>query len=215
MRIEEKYQYKLLVEGNDDQHVVWALCQYHNIHENFDVIDCNSITQLFGQLSARLKYPENNTRIGIVIDADTDIRSRFDSFISIVKNSGKYGCDDITLKQDGLILHPTDNNYPIIGLWCMPDNSLNGMLEDFVIQMAHDTDKVLMEKAEATLSEIEAENLQKYKPVHRAKAKIHTYLAWQDMPGRPLGQAITAQTLNADSENAVRFINWMRELYQE
>lgn len=28
----------LLVEGKNDQHVVWALCQRHNVSETFDVL---------------------------------------------------------------------------------------------------------------------------------------------------------------------------------
>ena len=40
MKIKEKYTQKLLVEGNDDQHVIWALCEKFNIPEVFDVIDC-------------------------------------------------------------------------------------------------------------------------------------------------------------------------------
>lgn len=31
----ENYTKKLLVEGNDDQHVIWALCEKFNIPETF------------------------------------------------------------------------------------------------------------------------------------------------------------------------------------
>lgn len=44
MKIKEKYpRQKLLVEGNDDQHVVWALCEKYQITENFDVIDSRGV----------------------------------------------------------------------------------------------------------------------------------------------------------------------------
>ena len=54
---------------------------------------------------------------------------------------------------------------------------------------------------------------QRYKQVHRSKAKIHTFLAWQDEPGKPIGQAITARILNPDAEEAKAFIGWLNKLY--
>ena len=50
MRIKEKFNKKLLVEGNDDQHVIWALCAQFKIIETFDVIDCEGIDKLLEQI---------------------------------------------------------------------------------------------------------------------------------------------------------------------
>lgn len=38
MKMREQYKRKLLVEGKDDQHVVWSLCQYHEIDDSFDLM---------------------------------------------------------------------------------------------------------------------------------------------------------------------------------
>lgn len=212
MRIQESHTYKLLVEGNDDQHVVWALCKKHNVPETFDVIDCESVEKVLKSLGFRLKLADINSRIGIVMDADTSLKSRWDSFVSILKRTGKYDCDALTLPQDGLVLEPTDNTYPKVGIWLMPDNNQNGMLEDFMLALAK-PDDVLMKKSEDVLTDLETEGIQRYKPAHRSKAKIHTYLAWQDIPGRPMGQAITANILNSDSDMAVKFADWLKELF--
>lgn len=88
------------------------------------------------------------------------------------------------------------------------------MLEDFALSMIPAEDP-LIQKAEAVLSELEAEKVQRYKPVHRSKAKIHTFLAWQDEPGKPMGQAITAHILNPEAEQAKTFIGWLNRLYSE
>jgi len=212
MKKQESHSYKLLVEGNDDQHVVWALCEKHNVPKSFDVIDCGSIDNVLKEFKLRLKLADINSRIGIVVDADVNLKSRWDSVVAILKNMGKYECDNIVLPQDGLILEPTDSCYPKVGVWLMPNNNQNGMLEDFVVALAT-PDDVLMKKSEDVLTELEAEGIQKYKPVHRSKAKIHTYLAWQDVPGRPMGQAITANILNSDSELAMKFANWLKEMF--
>lgn len=37
---------KLLVEGNDDKHVVLALCEKFDIPENFEIIDCKGISNI-------------------------------------------------------------------------------------------------------------------------------------------------------------------------
>lgn len=212
MKKQESHSYKLLVEGNDDQHVVWALCEKHNVPKSFDVIDCGSIDNVLKEFKLRLKLADINSRIGIVVDADVNLKSRWDSVVAILKNMGKYECDNIVLPQDGLILEPTDSCYPKVGVWLMPNNNQNGMLEDFVVALAT-PDDVLMKKSEDVLTKLEVEGIQKYKPVHRSKAKIHTYLAWQDVPGRPMGLAITANILNSDSELAMKFANWLKEMF--
>lgn len=89
MKIKESHTYKLLVEGNDDQHVVWALCEKHNIPESFDVIDCESVENVLKAFEVRLKIADNNQRIGIVVDADINLKSRWDSIVSVLKKTGK------------------------------------------------------------------------------------------------------------------------------
>ena len=212
MKIKESHTYKLLVEGNDDQHVVWALCEKHHVPESFDVVDCESVDNVLKAFELRLKLVDHNQRIGVVVDADVNLKSRWESIVSILKKTGKYDCCNIDLPQDGLLLDSTDNTYPKVGIWLMPDNNQNGMLEDFMAALAT-SDDTLMKKSEDVLTKLEEEGIQKYKPVHRSKAKIHTYLAWQDVPGRPMGQAITANILNSDSDVAIRFANWLKEMF--
>jgi hypothetical protein len=46
------------------------------------------------------------------------------------------------------------------------------------------------------------------------KAHVHTWLAWQEEPGTPMGLAITKKYLkNVHSEPCLRFISWIRRLY--
>lgn len=212
MKIPEIHPYKLLVEGNDDQHVVWALCEKHSVPETFDVVDSESAEKLLKSFEVRLRLADNNRRIGVVMDADANLKNRWDSFVSILKRTEKYDCDALTLPHNGLVLEPIDNSYPKVGIWLMPDNNQNGMLEDFMVALATPGDE-LIQKSEDVLTELETEGVQKYKPTHRSKAKIHTYLAWQDVPGRPMGQAITANILNSNSDIPMRFVKWLREMF--
>lgn len=212
MKIEEKHPCKLLVEGNDDQHSVWAICEQQSIPETFDVVDCNSVEKAFKQLESRLMYPENNQIIGIIVDADDSPSGRFASFCQILNKTGKYDCSGLTLTEEGLVISSKDDCFPKVGLWIMPDNNTEGMLEDFAILLAGSGNS-LMENAEKALEVLEKESIQKYKPVYRSKAKIHTFLAWQEAPGMPIGQAITSRVLNSDSQMATLFIRWIKTLF--
>ncbi|MDR3198924.1 MAG: hypothetical protein LBU34_13750 [Planctomycetaceae bacterium] len=207
MQIKEQFHKKLFVEGNDDQHVIWALCQQFRIKESFDVIDCGGFTKLFEQIPVRLKQSDVET-IGIIIDADIDINTRWQS----IKNSEVLRSFEIPdqLPENGLIRNNTEGIK--FGVWIMPNNKTNGMLEDFIAFLVPEKDQ-LLPIVDNILDDIEKRDLQKYSIIHKAKAKIHTWLAWQEDPGTPLGQSITKKYLSTDKETCLRLINWLRELF--
>ena len=96
----------------------------------------------------------------------------------------------------------------------MPDNNNNGMIEDFIRFLIPDDDK-LSNKATKILDEIENEKSNKYNLIHKPKAFIHTWLAWQESPGTPLGKAITTRYLTIENrEIADKFIEWVSKLYR-
>lgn len=202
----------LLVEGKDDQHVIWSLLKYYQVPELFVVKDCDGIENLLRDVSLRLTNPTMYNYIGVVMDADVNIKGRYDAFRSILERTGMYDFSQISLSETGTLIKPTEENYPVFGLWLMPNNRSNGMLEDFVMTLA-DEDDVLMSESDAVLSSLEKRSLNRYTPVHRSKAKIHTYLAWQEEPGKPMGQAITAKVLHAESESANVFVDWIKRLF--
>lgn len=45
------------------------------------------------------------------------------------------------------------------------------------------------------------------------KANIHTWLSWQEEPGKPMGQAITKRYLDTSAPHAQQLIDWMRRLF--
>ena len=202
----------LLVEGNNDFHVVCALCQHHNVKENFDVIPDKGIDTAVRNFEVALKNPSAYRRIGVVVDADNNTDGRWRQLLSILRNTGKYDCDSLELPASGMILKPKEDFDSTVGIWIMPNNVNKGMIEDFALSMIDENDK-LLEKAESTLCELEKDGLQKYKDAHRSKAKIHTYLAWQDEPGKPIGQAITANVLKPENETAKKFVKWLEQLF--
>ncbi|MDH5681605.1 MAG: hypothetical protein OEZ36_08460, partial [Spirochaetota bacterium] len=113
--------------------------------------------------------------------------------------------------ETGSIIDSYDDK-PRIGIWLMPNNQDAGMLEDFLIQLVpEDKIQVARDAVEMAISK----KVHGFKDVHRSKADIHTYLAWQDEPGSPLGQAITAYSLDPKQEIAQEFVAWLKRLFQE
>jgi len=50
---------------------------------------------------------------------------------------------------------------------------------------------------------------------HHSKAVVHTFLAWQDEPGMPLGQAITAKALDGNKPLAHNFSEFLKNLFKK
>ncbi len=68
---------KLVVEGPDDQHVIWALCQQHSVAETFSVETTKSgVEALLESIKVRLMEPGLRT-LGLVLDADENLERRW------------------------------------------------------------------------------------------------------------------------------------------
>ena len=58
-----------------------------------------------------------------------------------------------------------------------------------------------------------AEIDRRFPPVDRLKAILHTWLAWQQEPGRPYGTAVGARFFRHDSPAALAFLAWFKRLF--
>lgn len=208
MIVKEEFNQKLLVEGNDDQHVIWALCEKYHIRETFDVIDCSGIDKLIEQIPVRFKSSGIKT-VGVIVDADVNLVKRWSTLKEELSNEGFNVPENIP--QEGLIMH---NDLYKTGVWIMPDNRQNGMLEDFISFLIPHDDR-LLPIADSIIKKIETDKINKYKMIHHSKAFVHTWLAWQEDPGTPLGTAITKRYLTTDEATCKRLIEWMNNLFSE
>jgi hypothetical protein len=206
---QENFDNKLLVEGNDDQHVVWAICKQFQIKQTFDVIDLEGIDNLMEDLLVRPKQADIS-RLDIVLDADTDSRGRWQQVQDKLTKFG-YQLPDSPNSLGTIV---AAKEMPQVGVWLMPNNQDPGMIEDFIRFLVPAGDERLA-LAEETIDALEARSLQQYIPNHRAKALIHTWLAWQKNPGTPLGQAITKRYLTTDTALCQQFATWLNRLFNE
>ena len=73
---------------------------------------------------------------------------------------------------------------------------------------------MLLPIALSTLEDIETKKLCKYSQIHKSKALIHSWLAWQEDPGTPMGLSITKKYLSTEFEECAFLINWIKELFK-
>jgi hypothetical protein len=197
----------LFVEGTDDQHVIWALLKHNEVPAAFSVEQKGGVEKLLAVLPVQLKG-SGVKAVGVVIDADTNLSARWGSIQAILQAMGYHSVPPAPAEA-GTILSEAD--LPKFGVWLMPDNVLTGMLEDFVAKLVPSGDAGFAH-AQTVLTSLPA-GVQKFAPVHFAKAHIHTWLAWQSDPGTPMGLALTKKYLDAGSPDAAAFLRWLKDLF--
>jgi len=199
----------LLTEGVNDCHVILALCKHYNVPKTFGFYECGSDQLALKRLTGLLATPDNIDTIGLVIDADNpNLAAKWQAVKDRLQKSGITSFPEEP-EASGTII-PANNECPRVGIWLMPDNQLDGMLEDFCSQIAPPSGVNFAEKC---VSDAKANELTTFIDTHKTKAIIHTFLAWQNEPGMPLGQAITARTLNPDNLLAKTFADWLTKLF--
>ena len=206
------FKYRLLVEGKNDKHVIWNLAERLRLKETFEVVAKESYGQLLEALPVELKGTNVVERLGIVVDADESSAAHWQAIRNILLKSGFYSNLPDALPADGLIVKPDDEEQLTVGVWIMPDNRLDGMVEDFVACMIPEGD-LLLRVVDEVLEHLESGHLNQYKQAHHVKARVHTWLAWQDEPGMPMGTAITRRVLTTDQELCGRFVGWLCRLF--
>ena len=196
----------LLVEGVDDKHVIEKLLYHANLHEHFTVRGKDGLPNIVKTFSLELKASGLH-RIGIIVDADLSIAERWNQVRGML---GKAGYKDVPQTPDptGTVLE--DPDLPVVGVWLMPNNIIEGMVEDFVACLVPSDDRALP-LAKAALEGIESAD-RRFPPQHFSKALIHTWLAWQEEPGVKMGAAIARRYLDPGAAVAATFLSWLTRM---
>jgi Protein of unknown function (DUF3226) len=200
----------LLVEGPEDREVMYHLFNRFGIPRGvIDVEPEEGVETLISNLDRWLRRSELQ-QLGVVVDADVDVAARWDAIRGRLGSLG-YRAFRRRLPAGGAIAQHGDE--PTVGIWIMPDNSSMGMLEHFLSALVPVARAGLWKQAcDAVSATPEGERL--FIPEHLIKAQLHTFLAWQNEPGRPLGLSITKGFLDASAPAADHLRNWLRRLFR-
>lgn len=214
------------VEGADDRGVVKALLRASGKNDQWFERACRiaggngNFSEMLEGLALSLKNTKAYDVIAIISDADEDAQSTWSNILKTFRNAlgptaQSYDFPE-TLPRDGFLANPKRDGLPTLGAWIMPNNRSGRMLEDFFLRLISEND-LLLQEAERVLLDLESKGLKRYKKIHRSKAKVHTWLAWQDPPGKPmgLGMDIFKDRMVLKAPEAVEFLEWIETLLPE
>jgi hypothetical protein len=197
----------VLVEGQNDRHFVYNLCQRLSFQPEFDVESEANIQKAIFRFATELKG--NRTQpLGLIVDADFSAEARKSEIIREIKDEFPVTIRDFT--DEGLVVKP--ENEQKFGIWIWPDNQKNGILEDLYLELVQDDD-LLLKEANRVVENLPNIAPIRFKPQHKSKAIVHTWLAWQDNPGSPIGDSIKRSTINLERPVIQKFKTWLQNLY--
>ena len=200
----------LMVEGPDDEHVVKHICGQHQLGKIENIHPYGGKDPLIEGIGVRLKESDIDV-LGIILDADTDLQARWQAVYSCLSKAGYGNLPAIPAHEGTIIESPADSLLPRVGIWLMPDNQVPGILEDFLRFLVPEGDGLLAH-VEQSIDSIPSEHL-KFADLKKSKARIHTWLAWQEEPGKPFGQAISARYLDSSLPAANIFTGWLQRTF--
>lgn len=232
----EGYRNVLLVEGQDDLHVVLHL--YKATHGTrlvpgvFCIRDMGGDTKLLADMNNEIRSG-NRDIVGVIVDADRDDESgqRADAVASrwqeVADELEQIGIAVPPERAHGVIIPGKPDGarrlagvgiLPRIGVWVMPDNEQPGELENFVDTMIPPDAKARLlakDYIDRALTEISFDDdIGRIREGKRLRGEVHAWLATRRRP-RHLGAAIEAEYLNTDGELCQRFAAWLRDLFSE
>ena len=197
----------LLVEGQDDKHVVQHLCVQCQPMPQFHIVVKGGVQELLDSIIQEARV-SGRKAVGILVDADDDLIGRWSALADRLR------VDDIEVPcspvRTGTLIDGTIRT-PRIGIWLMPDNETPGELEDFVAEMIPDEDPI-WPRSKCYIDCI-PECDRRFTEKKTQRARIHAWLATREDPRR-MGAAIGARDLHVDGALSTKFAEWLWELFR-
>jgi hypothetical protein len=196
----------LLVEGEADRGFFEQLCKALALDTQVTDIKVATPKDVggYGRIS----------RLGCIVDADYASEGGLGFAGTRAQLSAKLTAAGFTEKtgaaQAGLLFGHED--FHDVGCWIMPDNQNEGMLEDWLCTCRNrETEQTLIDHATTAISDLPET---RFKDIHRSKAEIATWLAWQKTPGHGYYEAIRAGLLDTNHPAYLALCGWLEHLYR-
>lgn len=200
-------RYIILVEGKDDESFMTEIlkqCYQTQIITGITVKECGGKDQVFNILKSIIYGSENPDGIIIILDADiNDIQNKMKKLNNALKG---YIEEILSKKVQEKGLMTELNNGMTLGVWLMPDNIHDGMIEDFCKTLA---DQNAIKAAEQYVEGCIEKNLYKAKLTHKSKSIIYSYLAIQEKPCNRIGLAILQKKFKLQGKLWDKFKAWL------
>lgn len=217
----------LLVEGESDRGFFEQLCKQLQIDAKVQVVppkgiggDRNTKQGVFNRLELLLNQLVDSEaklkKLAVIVDADYPSISPPDGYQNTVKKIEQFvnpfGFSLINQENNnGLIFQNDSSDISDFGLWVMPNNGDDGMLEDFIKRCINSNEQPLFNHAQTTVSQLPSP---KFKAHHCSKAEIATWLAWQKVPSHGLYIPIKDSLLDENNPLFEKLKNWLVHVFK-
>ncbi|MDM5179365.1 hypothetical protein PO883_19420 [Massilia sp. DJPM01] len=212
----------LVVEGKSDEAFYTELCSSLAIKASIKVAPpkalggrANNKEGVFSLLPSMLNQLADGSlaRLALVVDADfasehgLGFVRTYERVTNIVSH---FGFSPIRRPNiNGLLFQNSDGLHDI-GLWIMPNNRDEGMLEHWIKASIVPGETQLMQDVEKIIDKLAAP---KFKALHQIKAEVATWLALQEFPGRGMESAVKEKLLDETSLPFLQLVSWIKHIY--
>jgi hypothetical protein len=222
----------LLVEGSNDKLFFEAFCKKCNLDTEVLVAPPSELTAEYvydtkqgciKHLPLQFKRVRNGaiTRLGLVLDADQisdggGFAKTIEQIAATIDPELGFATHPTSLSNGGLIF-ANNNGLADFGVWIMPNNASEGILEDWLSQTILTEGKVrtLLTHAEQTVAALpNLLDIPAFTPSNHKKAEIATWLAWQKKPGMGLAYTIKEELLDQTTPQYLGLQEWLKRVFQ-
>lgn len=214
----------LLVEGEADKSFFEKVCKKLSLNAFVQVAmpkdlgeNRNSKGAVFNHLPMLLPQLNDGqlTKIAIIIDADyikhgSGKEKTFDQVSNILEDFD-FTLRDSDSDQKGFLFKHSDG-LEDFGLWIMPNNYSEGMLEDWIVECVKSDERALFDQAVNAVQQLSPP---KFKEHLQSKAQVATWLAWQKTPGHGLYGAMKEGLLDENSVPYKKLSDWLQGFFND
>ena len=210
----------LLVEGEADRAFFELICKklaldaFVRVAAPKDLTGSHNTKEgVFNCLPTELKNlgDGHTTYLAVVLDADSEPNGGFqaarDRINEIVEPFGYR----LSSGNAGGSIYQNDDGLADLGLWVMPNNAQEGMLEDWVKSCMHSDEQTLFTYAVSAIDALPAPP--KFNTIHRSKAEVATWLAWQKRPGHGLYRIVQDDLIDTGSLLYLELSAWLKHVF--
>lgn len=214
----------LIVEGLGDKFFFERYCEHHAFDVDVTVITPEDVSNEFHTTKSGVIFSSLNklieqvsvgkiTRLGIIVDADQEsvksgIKKTKLDLQTILQPHG------YTLNNANHGLVATNNDGLIdIGIWIMPDNIVDGTIENWIENLVHEKESELFQYSKKCVANLKTNNLQKFKDSRVIKAELATWFAWQKSPGYGLDFFFDEPLIDQNSPIYKNFSEWFKKTF--
>ncbi len=154
------------------------------------------------------------TWLGCVMDADYGTSQNITHILTeLCKKTKDYSYDTFEQCQEsgGYYLKSNDG-LRNVGIWFMPNNHEQGMLEDWLLKIAKSDENDLIKYANTVCKK--APRI-KFKEEYTTKAQVAVWTALQKSPHLGTENIILQNLYNSDSDAFKNFITWLKFIFKE